>query len=595
MADTTDITNITDTTKAKNQLPDQKELEKEIGDYLTRKYGQKVKIVSAGMFPQAEKDGEKESGAITNRVPFDFHLKPEQLVEYLDEYIIQQHNAKAVLATKICTHFNKIRFSAQRKHPLRSSTGKVKNNVLLIGPTGVGKTYMVKLIADKLGVPFVKGDATKFSETGYVGGDVDDLVRDLVRQADDNIEKAQFGIIYVDEIDKIAHAHGRQGLDVSRSGVQRALLKPMEETEVEMKVPHDMISQIEAMEQYRSTGKRERKTVNTKNILFIMSGAFDGIDEIIHRRLHKKTIGFEGDIADQKKTKNVLAKVTSEDLIAYGFESEFIGRLPITAVLDFLTKDDLVAILKNPNCAIINSKKQDFMAYGIKLGFEQAVYPLIADLAFGQNTGARGLVSVIERILLPFEKSLPSTDITHFVVDTAVVNDPDRKLHKIIAQNKERVRHQKMYSRVFKKEMEEVGNYLEDKKGDFFKKLNITLTGKRKTLIAREIVEENFEPDIVCDDFIAMIQHIKGWQKKMSDQCQLDIVFDDSAVDFILDQKTCQISTIDALCEKTLKSIEYGAKLLRQKKHTQTIIITEEGVRDPEHFINELVEKSFKL
>ena len=195
--------------------------------------------------------------------------------------------AKEILATKICTHFNRVR-RRDRTPPV----GNVKNNILMIGPTGVGKTFLIKLIAQKIGVPFVKGDATKFSETGYVGGDVEDLVRDLVREANGDIERAQYGIIYIDEIDKIAGSNNHYGPDVSRTGVQRALLKPMEETEVDLKVPHDVVSQMEALEQYRRTGKRERSMVNTRNILFIMSGAFNGLEKIIDERLNSKGLGF---------------------------------------------------------------------------------------------------------------------------------------------------------------------------------------------------------------------------------------------------------------------------------------------------------------
>ena len=192
-------------------LPDQKELEKDLGDYLSNKYGDRVKIVSAGLFPQAKKAGEKEEDdeKRSDKQPiFDFNTKPEELEAYLDEYVVKQQDAKAILATKICTHFNRIRHTLEQGQLSSRNVGHIKNNVLLIGPTGVGKTYLIKLIADRLGVPFVKGDATKFSETGYVGGDVEDLVRDLARQADGDIEKAQYGIIYVDEI--TAKTNGQQ-------------------------------------------------------------------------------------------------------------------------------------------------------------------------------------------------------------------------------------------------------------------------------------------------------------------------------------------------------------------------------------------------
>jgi endopeptidase Clp ATP-binding regulatory subunit ClpX len=219
---------------------------------------------------------------------------------------------------------------------------------------------MIKLIANKLGVPFVKGDATKFSETGYVGGDVEDLVRDLVREADDDIDLAQYGIIYIDEIDKIASSRNLIGADVSRTGVQRALLKPMEETDVDLKVPHDPISMIQEIERFRKTGKREKQSVNTKNVLFIMSGAFSDLTGIIKKRITKQGIGFGASIKTSEKQSDVLKQVKAEDLIAYGFESEFVGRLPVRAIFEELTESDLYEILRNPNNPIVLGKKTRF-------------------------------------------------------------------------------------------------------------------------------------------------------------------------------------------------------------------------------------------
>ncbi|MBW2487620.1 MAG: AAA family ATPase, partial [Deltaproteobacteria bacterium] len=256
-------------------IPDPKRLEKEISEFLSKKFGNNVKIVTPVVLPEQNTlDQVKPTPRRKKTINFD--LKPEELIAYLDQFVVKQDNAKAILATKICTHFNRIRRAREGHEPGNSVTrvGSIKNNVLMIGPTGVGKTYVIKLIAAKIGVPFVKGDATKFSETGYVGGDVEDLVRDLVREADDDIELAECGIIYIDEIDKIASSRNIIGADVSRTGVQRALLKPMEETEVDLKVPHDPISMIQEIERFRKTGKREKQSVNTANILFIMSGAF---------------------------------------------------------------------------------------------------------------------------------------------------------------------------------------------------------------------------------------------------------------------------------------------------------------------------------
>jgi ATP-dependent Clp protease ATP-binding subunit ClpX len=189
------------------------------------------------------------------RALIDFNLKPSDLIDYLDQYVVRQDKAKSVLATKICTHFNRIRHQ-ESGGEIFKITGNIKSNILMLGPTGIGKTYLIKLIAKKIGVPFVKADATKFSETGYVGGDVEDLIRDLVKEANDNIDLAECGIVYVDEIDKIAASPNVMGAQVSRTGVQRALLKPMEETEVDLKVPHDPVSMMQELEAFQKTGKK---------------------------------------------------------------------------------------------------------------------------------------------------------------------------------------------------------------------------------------------------------------------------------------------------------------------------------------------------
>ena len=383
--------------------------------------------------PEADGGGVDDGQTPQEKPPtIRFDMKPEELEAYLNQYVIKQGQAKEILATKICTHFNRMRLEENRGGE-QDDVGNIKNNIILIGPTGVGKTYLIKLIAGKIGVPFVKGDATKFSETGYVGGDVEDLIRDLVRGADGDLDTAQYGIVYIDEIDKIASSGTVVGPDVSRTGVQRALLKLMEETEVDLRVPHDLASQMEAVMQFQRTGKLEKKKINTKHILFIVSGAFNGLEDIIKRRLNKQAIGFGSEQRPRgDTTETYLKQVKSEDLIQYGFESEFVGRVPVVAVLEELTVDDLYQILKNPNNSVIMGKKRDFEAYGIQIEFEDAALRRIAELAAEERTGARGLVSVCERVLLKFEKKLPSTDIRRFMVTEDIVNDPERGLTRLL-------------------------------------------------------------------------------------------------------------------------------------------------------------------
>lgn len=577
-------------------LPDQKELEREISDYLTRKYGRKVKIVSSGLFPMAEPgEGSVTQPAKSGKGEFHFDITPEELIAYLDQYVVQQDEAKAILATKICTHFNRISYAMKYPRQARRNVGQIKNNVLMIGPTGVGKTFLIKLIAQRLGVPFVKGDATKFSETGYVGGDVEDLVRDLVRQADGDIERAQYGIIYVDEIDKIAASEYRLGADVSRTGVQRALLKPMEETEVEMKVPHDPISQIEAIEHFRSTGKRERRAINTRNILFIMSGAFGGLEEIIRKRVQQQTIGFEKQVCSPKATSKFLKKVKAEDLIQFGFESEFVGRLPVISVLEELTVDDLYAILLNPNSSVTVGKKQDFRAYGIKIQFEDNALRGVAELAGKERTGARGLSSVMERILLHFEKKLPSTPINYLVVTSDMVHDPKFELERLLADPERQAFHRERYEVLEHVEYKRLVDFILQSMGDYLEAHDVLATPSRLAMMAKQAQAEDLDPREVCDLFIGLVSNIFQCAKKISEKCDISVSFTDDAVDRILAREPRDPETIGQTCDAVLQAMEYGLRLLSQKKGIDRVTITAEGIDAPDKFINSLVSKAFKI
>jgi endopeptidase Clp ATP-binding regulatory subunit ClpX len=394
-------------------------------------------IIKEQMIPDADEVGKTPEGKATSNKVEDirFDITPEELIDYLNSYVVEQERTIEVVATKICTHFH--RMNLERENPkLKRILGDVKSNMLLIGPTGVGKTYLIKLMADKLHVPFVKGDATKFSETGYVGGDVEDLVRELVYQVDGNIKLAECGIIYIDEIDKTASSGSWYGPDVSRSGVQRNLLKLMEETEVDMKVPHDLASQMEAVIETQRTGKAVRKKINTKNILFVMSGAFTGLPEIISKRLKRGGMGFTGvKMTSNEDVEDLLAKMHAQDLIDYGFESEFVGRVPVVTYLNNLDEDGLYQILSSPNSAVIQGKKRDFIAYGIKLTFDDEVLRLFASEAHKLTIGARGLVSIVEKHLMPFERSLPSTDIKKLHISLELLRDPEIFLDELIQKH----------------------------------------------------------------------------------------------------------------------------------------------------------------
>ena len=577
-------------------LPSHQDIEKDISDYLSKKYGDRVKIIGFHAQPDLE-----VGGSITADQPgdpkisyMDFTIKPEDLCAYLDEYVVRQDQAKAVLSTKICTHFNRIRNAIDNPLQAKRTVGQIKNNVLLIGPTGVGKTFLIKLIAKRLGVPFIKGDATKFSETGYVGGDVEDLVRDLVREAGDDIESAQYGIIYIDEIDKIASARNLIGADVSRSGVQRALLKPMEETEVDLKVPHDPISQIEAIEHYRATGKRQRRMVNTKDILFIMSGAFTELDEIIKKRVQKQAIGFEGEIHSKKESGRYLKHVKAEDLIAYGFESEFIGRLPVIACLEELTVSDLYEILLNPNSSVVVGKKLDFLAYGIRIQFSDEALLEIAQKAVHEQTGARGLVSCMEKIMLPFEKKLPSTDIRFLAVTRELVTNPGQELTRMLADKEHLALHEDQYHRLYQEEHARIKELIAQKRGKYLAEHDVVPTPERLGIMAKQCQDEVLDIHDVCEIFIDYVEHIKKCEKNISAKCGIRVTFSEEAIDRILARQPLNQDGIKTLCDTLGTAFEYGLGLLEQKKGVDHIVIPGAGIDRPEQYITDLVRDFFK-
>jgi len=573
------------------KIPDYKELERELNKYLEKKYGDKIRLIVSTLEPKVFIQ-DKTYKTERRKLPIDFDIKPEELIAYLNTFIIKQDKAKEILATKICTHYNRIKYYLSRgKEP--TGLGSVKNNIILIGPTGVGKTYMVRLIAERIGVPFVKADATKFSETGYVGGDVEDLVRELVVEADGDVERAQYGIIYIDEIDKIASSGNIIGPDVSRTGVQRGLLKLMEETEVELKPSNDPLSQWEAIEQWRRTGKKQKRTINTRHILFIVSGAFNGLEEIIRRRLKKEGIGFAQEVKSKEERCEYLKHVTPEDLIEYGFESEFVGRLPVIAVLEPLGIEDLYSILKNPNNPLIVNKKRDFRAYGIEVVFEDAALWRIAELAYAQKTGARGLVSVLENVLLKFERKLPSTNIRHLLVTKELVDNPEaeleRLLHKPLDEN-----YLKRFEEALRKEKEDIKKYILSRRAEFESQYGPLFEGERVDLLVNKLLQGEDDLNSALEDLWRSYRQIRTFERVFKDRYSMDISFDQGAIDYLLKLLyTGERNPKDVFLY--LESIlEPALRIINERVPVPKLVIPKEGVENPETYFNELIQKLSK-
>ncbi|MDQ6809214.1 MAG: AAA family ATPase [Verrucomicrobiota bacterium] len=513
-------------------FPSPDELKSKLSEFMKSNFGDKVSFATFAQPDPAESDGESAAPPSANEV-FSFSFLPRDIKAHLDRFVIKQDEAKKVLSIAVCDHYNHV--NAQRRLATEDAARAeeleyAKQNVILVGPTGVGKTYLIKHIAELIKVPFVKADATKFSETGYVGGDVEDLVRELIDKADGDVNLAQFGIIYIDEIDKIAAAANIGGRDVSGRGVQTTLLKLMEETDVPLRSAHDLQSQLHAAFELQKRGKTKRETISTRHILFVVSGAFERLKHQVSRRMAQGQIGFSADPAPPMDNE-LFQHVTTEDFIEYGFEPEFIGRLPVRVVCEQLEADDLYQIMKSSEGSILRQYERAFRAYGIEISFEDAALHLIAAAAATEKTGARGLLTVFEKLFRDYKYHLAGSGLTQLRVSEELVREPKRVLDRLMAENHEH-------------------------------------------------------------EATALEQSARDFAQRFSGEYGLEIAFDESALRRLAARAQAERMTMPELCAHLFKDYQFGLSLVQKNTGQTQFVLDAAAVDEPDKFLSEWVVRS---
>src|SRR5881409_1211789 len=514
-------------------FPSPEELKAKITEFMKKNFGDRASVATFAE-PEPATAEEEEKPEKADQKEFEFNLLPRDIKAHLDRFVIKQEEAKKVLAIAVCDHYNHANYlrRLEKEDARRAEEIEyIKQNVILVGPTGVGKTYLIKHVADLIKVPFVKADATKFSETGYVGGDVEDLVRELVHKADGDVNLAQFGIIYIDEIDKIASAGNMIGRDVSGRGVQTTLLKLMEETEVPVRSMNDLQAQLQAAFEFQRRGKAKRETINTRHILFVVSGAFEKLKEQVARRVRHGQIGFSAQPV-QVMDNELFQHVTTHDFIEYGFEPEFIGRLPVRVVCEDLDADDLFNIMKYSEGSLLRQYERAFRAYGIQISFEDEALRLIAEAAAQEKTGARGLLTVFEKLFRDYKYYLAGSGLSQLRVTAELVREPKRVLDRLMVEGE-----------------------------------------KHGVRVLEEAVRQ--------------------WGAAFGREHGIEIVFDDSAVRRLVERAHSERMTVNDLCAHLFKDYQFGLNLIKKNTGQARFVINADAVDAPDKFLSELVVQSY--